>query len=53
LALTRRKIIGFDLSEVSSSGERGSAWDANVGARLLYKLSCSALSTQRPLEEAR
>ena len=32
-----RKIIGFDLSEVSP-GENN--WDANVGARLLYYLSC-------------
>ena len=30
-----RKIIGFDLSEVSSSHEE---WDANVGARVLFKL---------------
>lgn len=46
LVSTQRKIIGFDLSEVSPSGERGSVWDANVGARLLYRLSCSALSTR-------
>jgi len=36
-----RKIIGFDLNEVSP-GEQGvdsgDEWDANVGARLLYKL---------------
>ena len=40
-----RKIIGFDLNEVSP-GEGGCSeeldtaaeWDANVGARLLYKL---------------
>lgn len=30
-----RKLIGFDLSEVSSSHEE---WDANVGARVLFKL---------------
>ena len=30
-----RKIIGFDLNEVSPSEDE---WDANVGARLLYKL---------------
>ncbi len=45
LAASDRTIIGFDLSEVSPSGVSGSDWDANVGARLLYRLSCSALST--------
>ena len=44
LSAAKRTIIGFDLSEVSPSGERGSEWDANVGARLLYRLSCAALS---------
>ncbi len=32
-----RKIIGFDLNEVSP-GDMSGEWDANVGARLLYKL---------------
>jgi agmatinase len=32
-----RRIVGFDLNEVSP-GPRGNEWDANVGARLLYKL---------------
>lgn len=32
-----KKIVGFDLNEVSPS-EDGSEWDANVGARMLYKL---------------
>lgn len=31
-----RKIIGFDLSEVSGEGNE---WDGNVGARVLYKLA--------------
>ncbi|MBA3648141.1 MAG: agmatinase family protein [Chitinophagales bacterium] len=31
-----RKIIGFDLNEVSPGKDE---WDANVGARMLYKLS--------------
>ena len=44
LGTTERNIMGFDLTEVSPSGERGSEWDANVGARLLYRLSCAALS---------
>lgn len=40
-----RKVIGFDLNEVSpgnsalsDSGDSAAEWDANVGARLLYKL---------------
>lgn len=37
---TERNIIGFDLCEVSASSE----WDANVGARLLYRLSSAALA---------
>ncbi|MDR1895861.1 MAG: agmatinase family protein [Prevotellaceae bacterium] len=38
LAFSGRRIVGFDLNEVSpgSSGE----WDANVGARALFKLCC-------------
>ena len=31
-----RRIVGFDLCEVAP-GPDGDAWDANVGARLLYK----------------
>lgn len=37
LAISNRKIIGFDLCEVAP-GESGE-WDANVGARILYKLA--------------
>lgn len=37
-----RQLVGFDLNEVSpgmlSDGDAASEWDANVGARLLYKL---------------
>ncbi|MFC1678936.1 arginase family protein [Elusimicrobiota bacterium] len=44
LARSGRRILGFDLCEVAPgpSGE----WDANVGARLLYKLSAWALASQ-------
>jgi agmatinase len=34
-----RKLIGFDLNEVSTSHDE---WDANVGARVLFKL-CNLL----------
>lgn len=42
LALSGRQVIGFDLCEVAPSKD-GSEWDANVGARILYKL-CGALA---------
>lgn len=36
LVNSKRKIIGLDLNEVAPS--KNSEWDANVGARLLYRL---------------
>ena len=33
-----KKIVGFDLNEVSPSPDKDNEWDANVGARMLYKL---------------
>jgi agmatinase len=43
VARSGREIVGFDLNEVSPSlGE----WDANVGARLLYKMSAWALASR-------
>jgi agmatinase len=36
VARSGRTIVGFDLNEVSPGGDDD--WDANVGARLLYKL---------------
>ena len=41
-----KQIIGFDLSEVSTS-ENG--WDANVGARMLFKL-CNLMVASNPAE---
>jgi agmatinase len=32
-----RRLVGFDLTEVTPGGD-GNEWDANVGARLLYKM---------------
>jgi len=37
LAASGRRVIGFDLCEVAP-GDDGDEWDANVGARMLYKL---------------
>jgi agmatinase len=34
---SKRRIVGFDLNEVAP-GPEGDEWDANVGARLLYKM---------------
>jgi agmatinase len=38
LAESGRKIVGFDLNEVSSGENEEAEWDGNVGARVLYKL---------------
>ncbi|MDR2286493.1 MAG: agmatinase family protein [Prevotellaceae bacterium] len=38
VVLSGRRVAGFDLSEVSPSDS--SEWDANVGARILFKLCC-------------
>ncbi len=38
VARSGRKIIGFDLNEVSPDPDGKDEWDANVGMRLLYKL---------------
>jgi len=43
LAEARRRIVGFDLCEVAPGQDE---WDANVGARLLYKLAGWALLTR-------
>lgn len=40
-----KKIIGFDLCEVAPS--QSSDWDANVGARILYKLCIIAASSKK------
>jgi agmatinase len=46
LCRTGHRIVGFDLCEVAP-GPEGRAWDASVGARLLYKLIGYALRSQR------
>ncbi len=47
VAVSGRQIIGFDLNEVAP-GEDGNEWDANVGARLLYKMAnLAVLSHQK------
>ena len=46
LAVSGRSVVGFDLCEVAPSRD-GSEWDANVGARVLYKLCGLALTQVR------
>jgi agmatinase len=41
-----RRIVGFDLNEVAPDPGGHSEWDANVGARILYKLIGFALLSQ-------
>jgi len=38
LAESGRRIVGFDVNEVSPGEAEDSEWDGNVGARMLYKL---------------
>jgi agmatinase len=47
LAESGRRVIGFDLCEVAP-GPDGDEWDANVGARILYRL-CGCLLRSRGL----
>jgi agmatinase len=44
LARSGRRIIGFDLNEVAPG--KNSEWDANVGARLLYKMAAYCVASQ-------
>jgi agmatinase len=47
LVRSGRKVIGFDLNEVSPHLDNpNDEWDANVGARLLYKLTAWCLASQ-------
>jgi len=52
LAKNGKKIVGFDLNEVSSGGvspEDANQWDGNVGARVLFKLcGWSILTNKNP-----
>lgn len=41
LAKSDKQIIGFDVNEVGYN--KDTDWDANVGARLIYKLACATL----------
>jgi len=47
LFASKREIIGFDLCEVAPDTQAHNEWDANVGMRLLYKLSGWLLASQK------
>jgi agmatinase len=50
LAKAGKKIVGFDLNEVSTGGaslEDANEWDGNVGARMLFKLCGWSVATQK------
>jgi agmatinase len=46
LVSSGRRVLGFDLNEVAPDPGGADEWDANVGARLLYKLIGYALMSQ-------
>ncbi len=48
LAKSGKRVVGFDLCEVAPSAGDGE-WNANVGARVLYKLMGCTLASQRSL----
>ena len=53
VAQSGRRIVGFDLNEVAPGPDDDDEWDANVGARLLYKLIGWTLLSQRLIEPPR
>lgn len=46
VARSGRKIVGFDVNEVAPDPTGENEWDANVGARLVYKLTGLMLASQ-------
>lgn len=46
LVRSGRRVVGFDLNEVAPHPDGADEWDANVGARLLYKLTAWTLASQ-------
>lgn len=47
LVKSKRTLVGFDLVEVAPSmKDKNDEWDANVGMRLLYKMTAATLSSQ-------
>ena len=51
VALSGRTIAGFDVCEVAPAPD-GNEWDANVGARVVYRLACATAASQKWLTPA-
>ena len=46
LVISGKKLVGFDLVEVAPNPkDKSNEWDANVGMRLLYKMTSASLAT--------
>lgn len=46
LVLSKKKLVGFDLVEVAPNPkDKANEWDANVGMRLLYKMTSASLAS--------
>ena len=46
LVASGKKLVGFDLVEVApNTKDKNNEWDANVGMRLLYKMTSASLAT--------
>jgi len=53
LAKSGRTIVGFDVNEVAPNlADEEDEWDANVGARLLYKLCGATFASQKKIKQA-
>lgn len=46
LVRANKTIVGFDLVEVAPHPKKADEWDANVGMRLLYKMTSATLASQ-------
>lgn len=46
LVRAKKTIVGFDLVEVAPNPKKSDEWDANVGMRLLYKMTSATLASQ-------
>jgi agmatinase len=46
IVISGKKLVGFDLVEVApNQKDKNNEWDANVGMRLLYKMTSASLAT--------
>jgi agmatinase len=50
LVRSKKTIVGFDLVEVAPHPKKTDEWDANVGMRLLYKMTSATLASQGLIE---